>query len=240
MGVLFGKNREKLRELKVWDILIITFILFYSAIVSSTEAFLATGSKSIIQMEEVTSAQNYYAMLIQGSLLVLVFIYLKLRNFDFSQWKFEINIKTIFSAVLIFIFVALVMDLFSLAYFNFSDAGSSASAQSANGNFSIFDIISLSSVLYAFLNGFYEEIYFIGICLAVKPEHRKYYFLFSLLIRFSFHTYQGIFPALGICLVLGIIYYMLFTKFKKDNLFLFTFSHTIADIIGLGIISYFL
>ncbi|MDY4560465.1 MAG: hypothetical protein SO435_01940 [Peptostreptococcus porci] len=75
MGVLFGKNREKLRELKVWDILIITFILFYSAIVSSTEAFLATGSKSIIQMEEVTSAQNYYAMLIQGSLLVLVFHY---------------------------------------------------------------------------------------------------------------------------------------------------------------------
>lgn len=243
MGILFKKDREKLKELKIWDILIVTLIMFYSAIMSSTEMFFATDSKSIILVGEISPEQNYSALIFQGILLIIAFLYLKMRNFDFSQWKFKINIKSVIYAILLYIFVSLIMDIFFYGYEYVSmigNASAEVSSQVATEGANIMDMFSIPSVMYALLNGFYEEIYFIGICLSVKPENRKYYFLFSLLIRFSFHTYQGIVSALGIGLVLGIIYYLLYTKYKKDNLFLYIFSHAIADVIGLGIVGYFL
>lgn len=58
--------------------------------------------------------------------------------------------------------------------------------------------VNISTVLYAILNGFYEEIFFLGICLAVKPEYLKWAVIYSLIIRVSFHTYQGMESALGL------------------------------------------
>lgn len=94
-------------------------------------------------------------------------------------------------------------------------------------------------ILYSILNGFYEEIFFLGICLSVKPEERKYYFIYSLLVRYSFHTYQGNISAIAIGLLVGGIYYFLYEKMEEKNLFPFFLAHTITDILGAGIISYF-
>jgi hypothetical protein len=79
------------------------------------------------------------------------------------------------------------------------------------------------------ITGIYEELYFLGICLAVRKEHLKWPVPFSVLIRVSFHTYQGILSALGIGLLFGGFRYLL----------PFFIAHAVGDIFGLGILSYF-
>ncbi|HDL2992820.1 TPA: CPBP family intramembrane metalloprotease, partial [Mannheimia haemolytica] len=99
--------------------------------------------------------------------------------------------------------------------------------------------VNISTVLYAILNGFYEEIFFLGICLAVKPEYLKWAVIYSLIIRVSFHTYQGMESALGLGIWLGLIIYLLYSRSKQKNLFPFWVAHSIADILGLSLLAYF-
>ena len=102
-------------------------------------------------------------------------------------------------------------------------------------------MISLfSTILYSILNGFYEEIYFLGICMAVCEKNIRKSFLFSIIVRFLFHTYQGLVPAIGIGLILGIVYYLMYTKLKIKNMVPYFVSHIIADIFGIGVLWYFI
>lgn len=89
------------------------------------------------------------------------------------------------------------------------------------------------------LNGFYEEIFFLGVCLSAKLEKRMYYFIYSLVICYSFHTYQGNISALAIGFLVRGIYYFLYTRPKEKNLFPFFLAHAITDVFGAGIINYF-
>ncbi len=59
-----------------------------------------------------------------------------------------------------------------------------------------------------------RELYFLGICLAVKEEHIKWGCSFSLLIRTSFHTYQGMLSALGIGLLFGGLFLLVYYRSK--------------------------
>lgn len=99
--------------------------------------------------------------------------------------------------------------------------------------------IRFSTIIYAVLNGFYEEFFFLGICTAVQDKYKKWVFIYSLFIRFSFHTYQGLSIAVGLGVVLGTFFYFLYTKSKTKNLLPFFIAHTIADISGLTVLNYF-
>ena len=140
-------------------------------------------------------------------MLLFVFLYLKFRKFDFRVFtdKIKFNSYTIFEAIFIFILASLVMDIYFLILNNLS----------LGGEDSFFDI---SLVIYSLLNGFYEEIFFLGICLAIKKEFIKFAFLYSLIIRFSFHTYQGLWVALGIGFLLGSLFFILYQKMYRKNL----------------------
>ncbi|HFR3627910.1 TPA: CPBP family intramembrane glutamate endopeptidase, partial [Streptococcus suis] len=52
--------------------------------------------------------------------------------------------------------------------------------------------------------------------------------------------YQGLISALGLGLILGTIFYLLYQKIKPKNLLPFFLAHAVADVIGLTIISYIL
>ena len=97
---------------------------------------------------------------------------------------------------------------------------------------------SFALILYSLLNGFYEEIFFLGVCLCVKPKSIKWVLPLSILIRFSFHTYQGFINAMGIGIVGGLMFYLLYSRSKDKNLAPFFITHTISDIIGMGLLSY--
>lgn len=236
MTVLPLENKERLRYLAWFDILILTVIFWGEGIYTSTVSYIALiqGATTVDDNLTFSAADNYGALALQAGLLLLALLYLWLRRFDFKAWKIRFNLKAVAFGVLIFLAAALLLDI----YFLLTDP--LANVLPVPGPIGVFfGSETVSGVTYALLNGVYEELYFLGICLAVRKEHLKWAVPFSLLIRVSFHTYQGMLSALGIGLLFGIFMYLLYRRSKDRNLLPFFIAHAIGDIFGLGILSYF-
>lgn len=237
---ILNRKKRKLHYLKCWDVFLITVIMFSSFIVTSFSTFFHLTDKNMTEIPEFTTALNWQAFIFQVILLGIAFLYLYFRNFDFSQWKITINLKAILIGIILFIGVALLFDLyFMLLSETIFDNSIFYESQNEASFVSSFSNIDVSLLFYSILNGFYEEIFFLGVCLSVIPKKRSYYFIYSLFIRYSFHTYQGNLSAIAIGFLLGSIYYMLYTKMKEKNLFPFFLAHAITDVFGAGIIGYF-
>lgn len=227
---------DKLKTLRWFDILIVTIILFTDGIINSTKQYLALLNQTSNLTDNLTfsSNQNYQAFLLQSFLLLLAAAYLYFRRFDFSTLIDKIHFKpiVILQAVLIFLVASLLMDFSYLVSYQITTTLKPSL-------YHIFSNLDFSLILYSFLNGFYEEIFFLGICLSVKPQTIKWAFLYSLIIRTSFHTYQGLNSAFSIGLILGTLFFVLYRKLKPENLLPFFLAHAIADMIGLSVIFYF-
>ncbi len=239
------KNRQKLRYLRWWDLLLLTVILFSTFIVTSFSALLSPSGAGTAEALEFTSEANWQAFFLQALLLGAAFLYLLLRGFDFSQWHCKVTPKAILMGVALFIGVALLFDIyFFLTYqlfpYPYLEDPALYVPQSMHPFLQKLTSVDLSLIVYSILNGFYEEIFFLGMCISVAPEKRTFAFLYSLAVRYSFHTYQGHVSALAIGLLLGSIYYLLYTRMKKKNLLPFFLAHTISDILGSGLLSYFI
>lgn len=222
--------------MKWLDILVLTLILWGEGIYTSTISYIALiqGKATIDDNLSFSATDNYGSLALQAGLLLLALLYLWLRRFDFKAWTIRFNIKAVASGVLIFLAAALLLDIYFLLTNPLTGV---LPFPGPIGAFFVNETVS--SVIYALLNGVYEELYFLGICLAVRKEHLKWVVPFSLLIRVSFHTYQGIISALGIGLLFGIFMYMLYRRSNDRNLLPFFIAHAIGDIFGLGILSYF-
>ena len=97
MNLLDFKNREKIRYLEWYDIIIITLILWTVGIVSSTWTYidLIHGETSIDENLIFTTSENYITFAMQAVLLLAVLIYLYLRRFDFKIWTIQFKLKDI-------------------------------------------------------------------------------------------------------------------------------------------------
>ena len=223
--------KEKIKYLRWFDILIVTIILFGTAIYGSTVNFLTIDNININQEINFSKVDNIRSIIMEIIELILAFFYLYLRKFDFSQWKYKITLKGTIFSIFLFIIVSLIIDATDLLFYGFK---SSISSIGSYGFIEIFKNIDIHLVLFSLLNGFYEEIFFLGICTCVNKKNQLISLIYSVFIRISFHTYQGLISSLQIGLILGIIFYVFYKKDK--NLYPFMLSHSIADTIGLGII----
>ena len=221
--VKVNEKKSKLEYLRWWDILVITIIMFGPAIINSTNVFFHTESQLLSKETDFSSNENLFAIATQSIQLGIAGAYLLYRKFDFSIWKFKITLKNTGAAILLFIFLCVCMDVFNIA-----QTGVASIPEYLTSTTPIIGALSevnVLVVLFSLLNGVYEEIYFLGICTAVNRKYLKIVFIFSLIIRISFHTYQGLMEALGIGLILGIIYFLLYKR-KSNNLYIYMFSHT--------------
>lgn len=96
--------------------------------------------------------------------------------------------------------------------------------------------LSVSLVLFALLNGFFEEVFFLGLVLAVSPRWRPLAIVLSLGVRFAFHTYQGLAGAATIT-TLGLVF--LLARRRISALPPFMLAHACFDVTGLGLIHLF-
>lgn len=233
---MFLNKGEKNNYLKWYDIVVLTIIFWGSGIITSTETYIALwgGFTDLVESTTFTAADNYSALYSQAILLVIALLYLKLRNFNFKSLNIKLNLKTIILGVVIFIGSALIQDLYSLITSTFSNQLPFPHPLST-----IYENEAISNVVYAAFNGFYEEIYFLGFCLAVQPKNLKWALPFSLIVRVSFHTYQGSVSAIGIGIVFGLYMYFTYKKSKSKNLAPFFIGHSIADVYGLSILQFF-
>lgn len=223
---------KKISNLEWHNVIILTFILFGQAIYFSTYYLYQNNILDNVSLN-FTKSINYRAFMVQSILLIIAFLYLKYIKFDFSVWKIKISIKSILLGIGFFILVGFAMDIYFILVDLFFPKIFTDDIPEIVRN------IDFSTVIYSCLNGFYEEIFFLGICMSVNKNERVKFFMYSLLIRFSFHTYQGLETAIGIGIIMGSIYNFLYSKSKDKNLFPYFLSHIIADILGLGVLRLF-
>ena len=237
-------GKEKLVNLRWFDLLIITVILFGNAIYISTTSFFSLSESMLGDPIDYSQSDFWYLLGTQFVFLMVALIYLRLRNYDFSQWHIRITPKAILLGAILFIGAALVFDLyFLLVGCLFPGLWGCDVTSDAWTSLSLWDTVmsaDLSLILYALLNGFYEEIFFLGICLSVESKRIFPSFLYSLIVRYSFHTYQGNISAIAIGFILGTIFYLVYIRTRRRNLVPFFVAHSIADILGVGLISYIL
>lgn len=233
---LLEKETKKRSCLAWYDLLILTAVFWGLGIWSSTGAYieLIRGTATVEENLVFTAADNYIMLAEQAVCLLAAGLYLRFRRFDFSMWKVRFSLKAVGVGCLIFLGGAVMMDAYSLIAWPLEGILPFPHMIGAFlGNETV------STVIYAVFNGVYEEIYFLGLCLAVKPEHLKWAVPFSLLVRVSFHTYQGMLSALGIGILFGLYFYLLYRRSKDKNLLPFFVAHMWGDIIGVGILYYF-
>ena len=230
---------KPLRYLKWFDILIITVLMFGEFIIRSTQQFMASLSPSTLTnfaetRTNVASDRAAYSsnFIFQLMMLGITFLYLLIRNYDFKQLPIRFSWSVFIWVPLIFAIVGIFGDIVTTLsgeynYFNpqlihFIDPMEIIRK---------FMALTPMAIGYALLNGFYEEFFFLGLLTSVKENHQWLVLVYSVIIRISFHTYQGLLWALVIGLVYGLFYYFLY-KYVVKNLLPFFLMHALADMFG--------
>lgn len=242
MKILKFVHPEKpLKELKWYDIAIVTAIMFGQFIVWSTQAFIASfqpvGQAVSTATETATNTATDGAayssnFTLQIILLALALAYLMLRNFDFKQLPIRFKWSVLFWVPFIFAIVGLFGDIVTTVsgeydYFNVNLFAYIDPMQIIHK----FLALSPMAIAYALLNGFYEEFFFLGVMTSVNQKYKWWALTYSTLIRISFHTYQGLLWAVVIGVIYGLFYYVLYKKVIK-NLLPFFLMHALADMFG--------
>ena len=230
---------KPLRYLKWFDILIITVLMFGEFIIRSTQQFMESLSPSTLTSiaETTTNVASDGAayssnFTFQLMMLGITFLYLLIRNFDFKQLPIRLSWSVFIWVPLIFAVVGIFGDIITTLsgeynYFNpqllpFIDPMEIIRK---------FMALTPMAIGYALLNGFYEEFFFLGLLTSVKEKHQWLVLVYSVIIRISFHTYQGLLWALVIGFVYGLFYYFLY-KYVVKNLLPFFLMHALADMFG--------
>ncbi len=230
---------KPLRYLKWFDILIITVLMFGEFIIRSTQQFMESLSPSTVASvaettTTVTSDGAAYSSNFTFQLIMLgiTLLYLLIRNYDFKQLPIRLSWSVFIWVPLIFAVVGIIGDIVTTLsgeynYFNpqlipFIDPMEIIRK---------FMALTPMAIAYALLNGFYEEFFFLGLLTSVKEKHKLLVLVYSVIIRISFHTYQGLLWSLVIGLVYGLFYYFLY-KYVVKNLLPFFLMHALADMFG--------
>ena len=230
--------REKTKNLRWFDVVIITLILFGKFIVIST-AVTEVATEVAEATTEVSSEGAAYSsnLSFQAKMLAIVFIYLFIRNFDFKQIPFKLNLKVIPQYLVLFFIMGLSADILYMIFdngYNYFTA-ESLSHIDLTSVIPKFTALSGVAIIYSLLNAFYEEFYFLGLLGTVNQKYKWPVLVFSTIIRTSFHTYQGMASALIIGIFFGLLYYVAYRKFIK-NLLPVVLVHSMADMFGSGLI----
>lgn len=215
------------KRLNFLDILLLTIIFFGSSIYQSFLQYLELqqAGQSMPTEWELSDQDNYYILGFEIITLCIVFVYLYWRKFDFKQLNFSINKWTLPLTLLFILLSGSITHLFYSSMPLFIEMADTQKLDMAS-------YFSLSLILVALLNGFYEEFYFLGLVFATPKNWLPYIVIFSLIVRFSFHTYQGIFSAIGVTL-LGIVLALL--RWRISALVPFMLAHSFFDVFGLGL-----
>lgn len=259
--------KEKTKNLRFYDVIIISLILFGEFIIRSNQLFLdslnavksamfyafplspillSQNTESITEtvaeaVDTATEGVAYSSNLqFQFFMLLLVFLYLIVRNFDFKQIPFRFKLSVIPWYFVLLAIMGLSADVLYLLF----DNGYNYFTKEVLLSMDFFELfrkiaaLSPIAIIYALLNAFYEEFFFLGLLGTVDQKYKWQTLLYSTMIRISFHTYQGMTSALIIGVVFGLMYYYFYT-YRIKNLLPVVLVHSMADMFGSGFVYLF-
>lgn len=194
------------------EFLIVLLIGFGLLIYSSTRGFFIINSNyEHAWTYKLTSEGNFFIVIYEAIALMIILYILKVRNWSVSDFNLEFTFRMIWIALLLMFIRNFIggigFKIFELI--NIADKSTQKHVQfGLESNW-----ISISLILI--INSIYEEVLLIGYFFKrLEKYHPVIVIGFSMLIRLSYHTYQGwmcLFSIIPLGLVFGYYYY----KYKK-------------------------
>lgn len=216
------------------DFLVLSIIFFGYVTYNSLVTYFSSETVATVSASDFTDTHNFWGIIMEVVILLMAGIYLWLMKFDFRSLDFSVNKRTIPTLLLVILLGGLAMD-FVLYGYNYFFASPDAISQtgSAYSPFNPFGHITLGLIIFSLVNGFYEELFFMGLTFAVDKKYLPSVVVGSVFVRFIFHTYQGIPSALGVSL-LGVVFILI--RRRVSSLVPFMIAHAIFDVFGTGIL----
>ncbi|PJG82915.1 CPBP family intramembrane glutamic endopeptidase [Caviibacterium pharyngocola] len=220
----------KQNDLTFVDLLFLCVVFFGAPIFFSLLGFLQleqSGAELATNLD-FSDSDNKSSIYLELVSLSVAAIYLYWRKFDFHRLHLSLDRYTLLLTLALILIAGGITQIFYDVTLPTVEIVEEEIAQPIEYS----SYFSLSLILFSLLNGFYEEVFFLGLAFAVSKNRLPYVLIFSLFVRFSFHTYQGITSALGITLF-GLIF--LAFRFRLTNLVPFMLAHAFFDVFGLGL-----
>lgn len=230
----------KTHTLTPFDIIIVGVIMFGHAVYSAISQYIYyQGGNALLDNTNgvvFDAYANYIGIASELALLAIVYIYLKIRKFDFRALQFNIQKNTLPIVLALFFGASIVASAIDYALWITNPAIDTLASDTTKGAHTSTPMQASDISLWAFaiVNGFFEEIYFLGIVLCAR-KWQGLLIIFSLVLRFAFHLYQGldgawVITSLGVSFLLA---KMWLVRRQKDSLAPFFITHTLFDIFGL-------
>ena len=236
--------RESNERLATLEVIIIGLLFFGAPCFFSIQGYFNTIASNGGQRLEWTSLktyENYATIFYEIGILALTFSYLQYTEFRFSALNFRFSWDTIPIILALFVSAALLSDLGTLISSILlqphvpSDLDTFEIGEPATTM--LWTHITPTWIGFALLNGFFEELYFMGIVFLPPKKQQIYVIFFSIFLRFLFHIYLGIPAAIGV-MCMGIVF--LLVRRKTKSLLPFVLTHSLFDIFGVGLMHWVL
>ena len=219
---------SKTKHLSFADIIILAVIFFGTSAYSSMMWYFDLLQKNQVEPENlsINDLANWGDTAMQVFLLVIAWLYLRWRKFDFSVLNFKVNRYTLPLTLLLILGAGLFADIYQYLHAFIIPEHYPEIEQDYYQATNYTPELFITSLF----NGFFEELFFMGLVFTVKPQTLPKALIFSLFVRFSFHTYQGLAGALTV-VTLGISFWLF--RRKIPVLVPFFLAHAVFDIFGL-------
>lgn len=213
------------------DIIILAFIFFGISAYSSLIYYFTPQQENQVVYENlsINDLASWQTTSIQLILLIIAWLYLRWRKFDFNILNFNLNVYTLPLTLLLIFGAGLFADIYQCLHATLFPEHFPETGQDYYQEIQY----TLELIITSLVNGFFEEIFFMGLVFTVKPKALPRAVVFSLFVRFIFHTYQGIAGALTIT-TLGISFWLF--RRKINVLMPFFLAHSAFDIFGLSLL----
>lgn len=221
----------KNKHLTFADIVILAIIFFGTAVYTSTMWYFELLQENRPEPENlsINDLASWQTSAMQAFLLIIVWLYLRWRRFDFSVLNFKVDRYTLPLTLLLIFGAGLFADIYQYLHAFIVPENYPEIEQNYYQAVNYTPELLITSLF----NGFFEEIFFMGLVFTVKPKMLPKAIIFSLFVRFSFHTYHSVAGALTI-VTLGISFWLF--RRKIPVLVPFFLAHAVFDIFGLSVL----
>lgn len=216
-----------------FTLFIVTALMFGSSIWFSTDTYLSASVLNINFSEDSQQLIELYKLLLPLLTAAVVYLYI-MAGFSVRDLPWGISWQATLLGVFLFVLLVVLADIF-FVIIAISTAPTTLDTVHGAASTTWSAQLWLATILHAVFNGIYEELYFLGIVLAVRRRWLWVAIVLSLIVRFSVHTYQGL-EAAFIITAMGL--QMLILYYWIRRLWPFMVAHMLADIFGLSLLYY--
>lgn len=198
-----------MRLSKIAEVLIVLTLGFGLFIYSSTIAMLNNSDASTLQT--YSSYDFIFIVVYEIIILTIIAYYLKHRNWLIKDFNLDFTFRMVGVAILLVV----LREGLGMPFIKIISTSKILSPETINEPSISFQTNIVSIVLMVIVNSIYEEVLLIGYFFKrFEKFHPAIIILISLLIRASYHTYQG-YTNLIMIFLMALIFGLYYVKYKK-------------------------